>query len=62
MAETSDEPVAVITGPKGNAEIRELWVDGRMPQYQVVFNGQIETFPNIGSAYIAAGEKTGTKT
>jgi len=25
------EPVAVITGPKGEAEIFEIWIGGRMP-------------------------------
>ena len=64
MAETAadNEPVAVITGPKGDAEIFEVWSGGRLGEYQVRFNGQIERFPNIGEAYIAAGEKTGTKT
>jgi hypothetical protein len=63
MAETTaDEPVAVIKGPKGEAEILELWANGRISEYQVRYNGQIEKFPNIGEAYIAAGEKTGTKT
>lgn len=63
MAEAAaDEPVAVITGPKGQAEIIEAWSGGRLLEYQVRFNGQIEKFPNIGEAYIAAGEKTGTKT
>ena len=58
----ADEPVAVITGPKGNAEIFELWAKGRLEEYQVHYNGQVEKFPNIGEAYISAGEKTGTKT
>ncbi len=63
MAETAaDEPVAVITGPKGDAEIFEIWSSGRLLEYQLRFNGRTETFPNIGEAYIAAGEKTGTKT
>jgi hypothetical protein len=59
---TADEPVAVITGPKGEAEIIEVWLNGRLLEYQLRFNGRTETFPNIGEAYIAAGEKTGTKT
>jgi len=57
-----DEPVAVITGPKGTAEIFETWENGRLVEYSVRFNGQLETYRNIGEAYIAAGEKTGTKT
>jgi hypothetical protein len=64
MAEAiQDEPVAVITGPKGDAEIFEIWTPkGQIAEYQVRFNGQTESFPNIGEAYIVAGEKTGTKT
>lgn len=63
MAEqAAEEPVAVITGPKGNAEIFESWANGRLIEYSVRFNGQTETFKNIGEAYIVAGEKTGTKT
>jgi hypothetical protein len=63
MAETTeDEPVAVITGPKGDAQIFEVWLSGRQAEYQVLFNGQKETYRNIGEAYIAAGEKSGTKT
>jgi hypothetical protein len=63
MAETAaGEPVAVIKGPKGLAEIIEVWSGGRIGEYQVRYNGQLERFPNIGEAYIAAGEKTGTKT
>jgi hypothetical protein len=57
-----DEPVAVITGPKGTAEIFERWASGRLVEYTVRFNGQKEKYGNIGEAYIAAGEKTGTKT
>jgi hypothetical protein len=56
------ESVAVIRGPKGSAEIFEVWSGGRIGEYQVRCGGQVERFPNIGEAYIAAGEKTGTKT
>jgi hypothetical protein len=34
----------------------------RLAEYPVRHKGQTERFPNIGEAYIAAGEKTGTKT
>jgi hypothetical protein len=57
-----DDPVAVITGPKGTAEIFEKWEGGRLVEYTVRFDGTVETYANIGEAYIAAGEKTGTKT
>jgi hypothetical protein len=63
MAETAaGDPVAVIKGPKGHAQILEVWSGGRIGEYQVLYDGQVERFPNIGEAYIAAGEKTGTKT
>jgi hypothetical protein len=60
MAE--EPPVAVIEGPKGKAELMEIWENGRLIEYQVRFEGQTESFANIGEAYIVAGEKTGTKT
>jgi hypothetical protein len=62
MTTSSDETVAVVEGPKGKAEIIEIWSGGRLIEYQVRYNGEIEKHPNIGEAYIAAGEKTGTKT
>jgi hypothetical protein len=63
MADTAaGEAVAVIKGPKGTAEIFEIWSGGRIGEYQVRHADQTEVFPNIGEAYIAAGEKTGTKT
>ena len=58
----ADEQVAVIEGPKGKAEIIEVWADGRLIEYQVRFDGNIETFANIGEAYIEAGVKVGVKT
>ena len=60
--QSENEPVAVVEGPKGKAEIFEIWAGGRLIEYQVKHNGEIEKHPNIGEAYIAAGEKTGTKT
>lgn len=59
---TTDSPVAVIEGPKGKAEIYEIWAGGRLIEYRVKFGNEVETHANIGGAYIAAGEKTGTKT
>jgi hypothetical protein len=61
MAQES-ESVAVIEGPKGKAEIFEVWENGRLLEHQVHFNGKVESFPNIGEAYIDAGEKTGKPT
>ena len=58
----ADEQVAVIEGPKGKAEIIEIWADGRLVEYQVRFDGNIETCSNIGEAYIEAGVKVGVKT
>jgi hypothetical protein len=57
-----EPPVAVIEGPKGKAEIFEIWENGRLLEHQVHFNGQVESFPNIGEAYIDAGQKTGKPT
>ena len=58
----ADEQVAVIEGPKGRAEIIEVWVEGRLVEYQVRFDGSIEKCFNIGEAYIEAGAKVGVKT
>ena len=58
----ADEQVAVVEGPKGKAEIVEVWTDGRLAEYQVRFKGDVEVCANIGMAYIAAGEKAGVKT
>ena len=57
-----DEPVAVIEGPKGKAEIFEIWSGGRLQEYQVKYENQMQTCINIGEAYITAGQKVGTKT
>jgi hypothetical protein len=59
---TQDPPVAVVEGPKGKAEIFERWAGGRLVEYEVLFAGKVEKYVNIGEAYLAAGEKTGTPT
>jgi hypothetical protein len=58
----ADESVAVVEGPKGKAEIIEVWTNGRLQEYRVGYAGKVETYSNIGEAYIAAGEKVGVKT
>jgi len=57
-----EEPVAVIEGTKGKAEIFEIWDNGSLKEYQVRYNGETESAPSLGMAYIAAGEKAGAKT
>lgn len=57
----AEEPVAVVEGPKGKAEIFEVWNGGRLIEYQVKYEGAMETCVNIGDAYITAGDKVGTK-
>ena len=57
-----DEEVAVIEGPKGKAQIIEVWSDGRLIEYQVRFDGNVVKCFNIGEAYIEAGQKVGVKT
>jgi hypothetical protein len=59
---TSEDSVAVVDGPKGRAEILEIWAGGRLIEYKVKFGERIESYANIGEAYIAAGEKSGTPT
>ena len=58
----SEESVAVIEGPEGSAEIFEIWAGGRLLEYKVRFADQLDTYENIGEAYIAAGEKVGRRT
>jgi hypothetical protein len=55
-------PVAVVEGPKGKAEIYEVFGDGRNLEYKVVHNNETSTYKSLGEAYIEAGEKVGTKT
>jgi hypothetical protein len=52
----------VIEGDKGSAAIYEVWEGGRLVEYQVRFGDEVETFRNLGEAYITAGEKAGAKT
>jgi len=58
----SETPVTIVEGPKGKAEIYELWSPGKAMEYQIRFNGQTETYKSLGEAYIEAGAKAGTKT
>lgn len=58
----AEEPVAVIEGTAGKAEIYEVWENGRLIEYQVRFGETVESHPNLGEAYIVAGEKAGAKT
>lgn len=57
----NQEAVAVIEGPKGKAEIYEIFAGGRL-EYEVRFQGEATKYKNLGEAYVEAGQKTGTKT
>jgi hypothetical protein len=59
---TTDAPVAVVEGPKGKAEIFEIFGDGRNLEYKVVCGNKTESYKSLGEAYIEAGEMVGTKT
>ena len=59
---TNEAPVAVVEGPKGKAEIYEVFGDGRNLEYKVKHNDRIDTYKSLGEAYIEAGELVGTKT
>ena len=56
-----EEPIAVIEGPKGKAEIFESIV-GTIMEYRVTCNGEARTFNNLGEAYLVAGEMAGKET
>ena len=51
-----------VEGPKGKAEIYEIFGDGRSLEYQVKCNGETQIYKSLGEAYIEAGELVGTKT
>ena len=59
---TNEAPVAVVEGPKGKAEIYEVFGDGRNLEYKVKHNERTDTYKSLGEAYIEAGELVGTKT
>ena len=58
----NEAPVAVVEGPKGKAEIYEVFGDGRNLEYKVTHNGKTDIYKSLGEAYIEAGELVGTKT
>jgi hypothetical protein len=55
-------PVAVVEGPKGTAEIYEIFNPGQPLVYQVKFGGKMIDYKSLGEAYVDAGTMTGTKT
>jgi len=57
----NEESIAVIEGPKGKAEILEIFTAGKL-EYEVRFGGQAQRFKNLGEAYVEAGQKAGTPT
>lgn len=59
---TNEAPVAVVEGPKGKAEIYEVFGDGRNLEYKVKHNDRTDTYKSLGEAYIEAGQLVGTKT
>ncbi len=54
MAERSSI-VTTVEGPKGSADVVEVFKDGtNQPEYQVHFNGKIDTYVTEGEASIEA--------
>ena len=61
MAE--ETKVEVIAGPRGDAEIYEIYEANQPLQYSIRFNGeQSQVFMPLGEAYLEAGKKAGVKT
>ena len=55
--------VEVIAGPKGDAEIYEIYEANQPLRYSIHFKGQQpEVFMTLGEAYLDAGKKAGVKT
>ena len=59
---TQNAPVAVVEGPKGKAEIYEIFNPGQPLQYEVKFGGKTIPYKSLGEAYVDSGTMTGTKT
>ncbi len=54
MAERSSI-VTTVEGPKGSADVVEVFKDGtNQPEYQVHYNGKIDTYVTEGEASIEA--------
>ncbi len=52
--------VTTVEGPKGSADVVEVFADGsNQPQYQVHFQGKIDTYVTEGEASIEAMEIVG---
>ena len=58
----ADEPVAVVEGPKGKAEIYEVVGSNKITEYQIKMGNNTASYKSLGEAYIEAGEMAGTKT
>ena len=57
---TQRHVLATIEGPKGTAEIVEVFADGsNSPQYEVRFKDQVRVFKAEGAASIEASELVG---
>mgnify|MGYP003962977367 FL=1 len=52
--------VTTVEGPKGSADVVEVFEDGsNQPQYQVHFQGKVDTYVTEGEASIEAMEAVG---
>lgn len=62
----ADTLVATIEGPLGKADLFEVTTtlpSGALGvEYEVRTDNDVQRFPSLGPAYIAAGELTGSKT
>jgi hypothetical protein len=62
----ADTLVATVEGPLGKADLyeitRNLESGALQVEYEVRSGDQVQKFPALGAAYIAAGELTGSKT
>jgi hypothetical protein len=58
----NETPVTVVEGPKGKAEVYEIWPPGTSVKYEVRFGKELSTYDSLGEAYIEAGVKAGKAT
>ncbi|MDE2802534.1 MAG: hypothetical protein OXK21_06615 [Chloroflexota bacterium] len=54
-----EEQIVQWEGPKGTAEIIEIWDGGRLVGFEVRSGDNAVKCSNIGEAYIELGEQTG---
>jgi hypothetical protein len=59
VADAAD-PIVIVEGPRGKAEIFEVLSEPGAPQYRVKFHDESETRSSMEDAYVTAGQLVGS--